>query len=85
MTVRYTVNLAPYERDQIESITKKGKHESRMVLFARALILCDTGQPDPPWTTADISRALGMSTRTIERLKKRFVEEGLDIALERKS
>jgi transposase len=82
---RFRVTLTPEEREQVEAITKKGKHESRMVLLARALLLCDAGQSNLPWTTADICKALGMSARTVERLKKRFVEDGLDHALERKS
>jgi AraC-like DNA-binding protein len=84
MCVRYKVTLTPEEREQLEALTKKGKHESRTVLLARALHLCDNNQPDPPWTNAAISKALGMSDRTLERLKKRFVEDGLDHALERK-
>jgi transposase len=84
MSVRYLVTLTPEEREQLEALTKKGKHASRMVLLARALLLCDTSQPDSPWQTADIVKALGISSRTVERLKKRFVEDGLDQALERK-
>ena len=84
MSVRYLVTLTPEEREQLDVLTKKGKHESRIVLLARALLLCDASQADPPWLTADIAKALGISCRTIERLKKRFVEEGLDQALERK-
>jgi hypothetical protein len=84
MGVRYKVTLTAEEREQLEVLTKKGKHESRTVLLARALLLCDNNQPEPPWATADIYKALGMSDRTVERLKKRFVEDGLDQALERK-
>ena len=38
-----------------------------------------------PWKVADVAEALGITTRTIEHLKERFVEEGLDAALQRKA
>jgi hypothetical protein len=41
MSTRYKVTLTPEEREQVEAITKRGKHESRMVLLDRALLLCD--------------------------------------------
>jgi transposase len=44
----------------------------------------DAGTDGPSWGVADTAEALGVSSRTIEHLKKRFVEEGLDAALERK-
>ncbi|MDR1657599.1 MAG: helix-turn-helix domain-containing protein, partial [Deltaproteobacteria bacterium] len=83
MVIRFKVTLTPEERGQIEAITKKGKHESRIVLSARALLLCDASQEET-LTSSEISKVLGLSERTIDRLKKRFVEEGLDSALGRK-
>jgi transposase len=84
MAIRYKVTLMPEERELLESITKKGKHDSRMVLLSRALMLCDAPPEGPGWSTKDICEALGLSARTVERMKKRFVEEGLNQALERK-
>jgi len=60
-----------------------GRHARRFV-HARALLLCDAGLHGPAWSVADVAEALGVSSRTIEHLKKRFVEEGLEVALERK-
>jgi transposase len=48
------------------------------------LLLSDAGPDGPSWGVTDTAEALGVSNRTIEHLKKRFVEEGLDSALERK-
>jgi len=48
------------------------------------LLLCDAGPEGPSWTVADAAEAMGVTSRTIEHLKKRFVEEGLDAALERR-
>jgi len=46
--------------------------------------LCDAGPDGPAWSVADIAVALGVSSRAIEHLKKRFVEDGFEAALERK-
>jgi transposase len=48
------------------------------------LLLCDAGPHGPAWNVADVAAALGISNRSIEHLKKRFVEEGLESALARK-
>ena len=53
-------------------------------MHARALLLGDAGRWGDPWTVADIAVALGVTPRTIEHLKQRFVEEGLEAALQRK-
>jgi hypothetical protein len=49
------------------------------------LLLCDVGPDGPPWKVPDVAEVLEITSRTIEHLKKRFVEEGLEIALERKA
>jgi hypothetical protein len=84
MVARYQVTLTPEERVSLESLTKTGKHESRTVILARSLLLGDKSPDGFAWPTQKISEALGLSDRTIERAKKKFVEEGLDMALERK-
>ncbi|MFA6287448.1 MAG: helix-turn-helix domain-containing protein [Opitutaceae bacterium] len=53
-------------------------------IYARALLLCDAGEFGDQWKVADVASALGVSTRTVEHLKQRFVEEGLSAALARK-
>ena len=54
-------------------------------MHARALLLCDQGEHNgEPFMVKDAAKALGVSTRTIEHVKKRFLEEGLDSAIERK-
>lgn len=63
----------------------KGTHPSRAVLCARALLLLDRGENNSrPWKLEEVSGALGMTTRTLNHLKKRFVTEGLERALNRK-
>jgi len=48
------------------------------------LLLCDAGALGPAWTVAQVASAVGVTSRTIEHIKKRFIEEGLEAALERK-
>jgi transposase len=84
MSPRYRVTLTRQERDDLEALTKRGKTHARRFVHARALLLCDAGPHGPAWAVADVAEALGVTSRTIEHLKKRFVEDGLEAALERK-
>jgi transposase len=84
MSPRYRVTLTKEERQDLESITRRGKTHARRFIHARALLLCDSGPDGPSWNVADVATALGVSSRAIEHLKKRFVEDGLEAALERK-
>jgi transposase len=84
MTPRYRVTLTQEERKELESMTRRGKTHARRFIHARALLLCDAGADGPAWNVSDVATALGVTSRAIEHLKKRFVEEGLEAALERK-
>jgi hypothetical protein len=84
MSPRYRVTLTKEERKELEAMTHRGKTHARRFIHARALLLCDAGVDGPAWNVADVSEALGVTGRTIEHLKKRFVEDGLEAALERK-
>jgi transposase len=84
MSPRYRVTLTQQERKELEALTRCGKTHARRFIHARALLLCDAGDDGPAWNVADVAKALGVTSRTIEHLKKRFVEDGLEAALERK-
>lgn len=84
MSPTYRVTLSEKERKELEALTRRGKTHARRVIRARALLLCDAGPDGPAWKVADIAEALGITSRTIEHLKKRFVEDRLAVALERK-
>ena len=84
MKPRCRVTLTAQEREELEALTKTAKTNAKQFLYARALLLCDAGPRGPAWTVADTAEAMGVTTRTIEHLKKRFVEEGLAAALQRK-
>ncbi len=79
---KYVVTLTKEERKELESLTYKGKHQSQKVLNALILLGCDEGDFQGKRSlNAEISRVLNVSTRKINRAKKRFVEEGLLVAL----
>ncbi len=84
MKPRYRVTLMEQERQELEALTKTAKTSAKRFLYARSLLLCDAGPQGPAWSVADTAEAMGVTPRTIEHLKKRFVEEGLAAALERK-
>jgi len=84
MAPRYRVTLSKEEREELEALTRRGKIQARRFINARALLLCDAGAQGPAWNVANVAAALGVSSRSIEHLKKRFVENGLEAALTRK-
>ena len=84
MAPRYRVTLTREERKDLEAISTKGKRAARTVLYARALLLLDAGEYGSKWVVAQVAEALGTTSRSLEHLKKRFVEEGLFAAIERK-
>jgi len=85
MANRYKVTLTKEEREQLTELTRRGNSTATKFLYARALLLCDAGEWGDPWKVADVATALGVTSRTIEHLKQRFIEEGLDAALARKA
>jgi len=84
MPPRYRITLSKQERKELEALTRNGKTGAKKFIHARALLLCDAGPDGPAWTVAVAAEALGVTSRTIEHLKKRFVEDGLEAALVRK-
>jgi hypothetical protein len=79
---KYTVTLTQEERNYLKEIKSKGKHKSQKVINALILLGCDTGEfQDKRSTNEEISRVLKIGMRKIDRVKKRFIEEGMDITL----
>ncbi len=79
---KYIVTLTEDERETLGGLTSKGKHRSQKILNALILLGCDESKYQTKRSTnEEMSHILNISMRKIDRLKKRFVEEGLDIAL----
>lgn len=84
MAPRYKVTLTKDERHELEAISTKGKRAARTVLYSRALLLLDAGECGPKWHVQKVAEALGVTSRSLEHLKRRFVEQGISAAIERK-
>ena len=70
------------ERQELESIVQKGSHASQKVVNALILLNCDEGKfQQRRMKNEDVAAVLKISMRKIDRVKKRFVEEGFDVAL----
>jgi transposase len=76
---KYIVDLDEHERNELEQLTTKGNSGARKIRRARILLLADEGRIDK-----EIASFLGSAVTTVERVRKRFVEEGLEAALSEK-
>jgi transposase len=84
--ILYKVTLTLEERTSLISLTKNGKHSSRKLIHALILLNCDRGEfsESPRRTNREVSEFLKVGESMVERIKKRFVETGLESALEDK-
>jgi len=85
MSKKYIVSLTPEERLVLEHLTKKGFAAAYKINHARILLKADTNTADGSWTDLAISIALDISIPTIERVRRLFVEQGIEAALSRQS
>lgn len=81
---RYVVRLEREEREQLQRLVSVGKTAARKLTHARVLLQADESAEGPRWTDQQIAEGLGVTTRSVERIRRRFMEEGLESALERK-
>jgi transposase len=81
MVKKYIVSLSEEERQSLEEIVTTGKRAAYTINHARILLKADRNQPQGSRRDQDIKEALDISLRTIERVRQRFVEEGLEAAL----
>lgn len=80
----YRVTLTQAERKQLLEMVRKGKSSARRQAHARVLLQADESEDGLSRSDAEIYEALGVAVSTIERVRQRFVEEGLEAALERR-
>ena len=79
---KYIVTLTKDERKYLCVLTSKGKHRSQKILNGLILLGCDESEFQKKRSTnKEISKVLNISMKKIDRVKKRFVEDGLDITL----
>jgi transposase len=77
--LKYEVRLNEEQREFLEKLTRKGKESVRKINRAKVLLLADEGKKDK-----EIQETLRISDGTVERVRKRFVLEGLDVAINEK-
>ena len=83
--IRYTIKLSQEEVKELMAIINKGSHTSHTFRTAYILLNCDEGDYSEKFTNEQISKILKVGMRTIDRVKKRFIEEGFEAVLERRA
>ena len=78
---KYKVTLTKAERDELTELVNVGKGQAARLKRARILLMADEGQTDGGWKDAEIAKALSTHVRTVERIRQRCVEMGLEAAI----
>jgi hypothetical protein len=82
--IKYRVTLTEEEREILKKLIQKGHTAGCRIRHAQLLLALDEIPANASWTDATIAAAYGSNIRSIGNLRKRFVEEGFEAALERK-
>jgi len=80
----FVVRLSQEEREQLVALVKGGKASALKLVRARILLKADQQERGPAWTDAEIADALEVSLKTVFNIRRKWVEQGLEAALERK-
>lgn len=78
---KYIVRLEQEERETLKKLVRGGKAAARKITRARVLLKADAGTGGPGWTDQQIAEALEVGVRTVENVRRRCVEEGLEAAV----
>jgi len=81
---KYKVTLTAEERNSLQDLIAAGKASAQKLAHARILLKADAADGGPAWTDVRIAEAVEVNVTTVERVRERFVEQGLDAALVRK-
>jgi len=82
--IRYTIKLTKEEVEALHAIINKGFHSSQTFRTAYILLNCDEGEHAEKITNEQISKVLKVGMRTIDRVKKKFIEGGFESVLDRR-
>ena len=80
---KYIVELTSEERKQLQQLVKKGKVPGYKIRHAQMLLKANQGNKGPGWPDVQVAEVFAAHVTTVESLRKRFVEQGLEAALER--
>lgn len=81
MRKKYHVRLSADERSRLTDLITVGSAAARVQAHARILLKADAGSAGPAWIDADIATAVDVGVRTVERVRERWVLDGLEAAL----
>lgn len=81
---KYRIELTPQEREELTALVSRGRSAAYKQTHARILLMSDEAHDDLPMTDEAIARALKVGHATVERVRRRCVEEGIEAALNRK-
>jgi len=84
MKKKYIVTLTQPERQILQAMLSRGRAAARKLMHARILLKADASEGGPGWGDDDIAQGLEVGRATVERVRREFVEEGFDAALERR-
>lgn len=84
MKKKYIVTLREVERETLQAMLSRGKAAARKLMHARILLKADASPGGPGWSDDAIAEGLEVGRATVERVRREFVEEGLQAALERR-
>jgi hypothetical protein len=85
MKVKYSVFLTEDEREQCKSLIAAGNAPARKLTHARILLKADQSPEGPAWVDEAIADAVESSQPTVSRVRKQYVQEGLEAALNRRA
>jgi len=81
--MRYKIKLTKEEIDELNGIIHKGSHSAQTFRAAFILLNCDESEDSQKITNLGISKALNIGQRTVERVKRKYIEDGVYVALGR--
>ena len=82
MEKKYVVRLTEEERERLTGLVSKGRASARVIAHAQMLLKVDAESPN--WTDIEVAEAFGVRANTVAKVRQRYVEEGLERALNRK-
>ena len=82
---RYRVKLSAEERQELKTLVSRGRGEAYKQTHGRVLLLSDEAHVDGAMKDEDIARVLQIGRSTVERVRRRCVEEGIEAAKVRPS
>lgn len=85
MKKKYPVMLTDEERQHLRQLIAAGTAPARKLTHARILLKADQSPDRPGWVDAHIAEAVEVSQPTVARIRKQYVEEGLEAALNRRA